>query len=419
VGNALERGDGIGPYGDRLVNACSLEVVLPTGECIRTGFDRFEGAKVGKINRWGLGPYLDGLFSQSNFGIVTQMTFWLMAKPNYFQPFLLTIKDMDSLRSAIENLRFLQSQGVIKGNSVAIWNAYKMLASERQYPWEVMEGRTPLGPEKIQELDSPWKKSEWVGVGALYCATRQHARADRRIVKKLLRRHVDRLVFINNENAKLAGWLQRPLKWLTGVDVSEVLQTVYHESIFLGFPTTRSTRSTYWRKKTPPPPDMNPNRDRCGVLWLCPVVPFDSKHLSRAIESIMQTGVNYDFEPHIAFIFPSERAVYLFPSIVYDRDVPGEDRRAMSCHDEMFEAMAELGFLPYRLGIHSMTSMSDNGNGYDRLAASIKHLLDPENIFSPGRYVFCSDPHTVTFPLHFAEDEQRRKAELRMGCTEK
>ena len=45
VGNALERGDGSGPYGDRLQHACALEVVLPTGEVVHTGHDRFEGAR--------------------------------------------------------------------------------------------------------------------------------------------------------------------------------------------------------------------------------------------------------------------------------------------------------------------------------------------------------------------------------------
>src|SRR5262249_24036221 len=36
VGNALERGHGFGPYGDRFAYVCGLEVVLPTGDCIHT-----------------------------------------------------------------------------------------------------------------------------------------------------------------------------------------------------------------------------------------------------------------------------------------------------------------------------------------------------------------------------------------------
>ncbi|ENT7183939.1 hypothetical protein ACE66B_001161 [Campylobacter coli] len=32
----------------------------------------------------GYGSYVDGLFSQSNFGIVTKMGFWMMPKPEHY-----------------------------------------------------------------------------------------------------------------------------------------------------------------------------------------------------------------------------------------------------------------------------------------------------------------------------------------------
>src|SRR5580692_7725014 len=53
IGNALERGDGAGPLGDRMAHTCALEVVLPTGEVVHTGHDRFEGARVAPLFRWG------------------------------------------------------------------------------------------------------------------------------------------------------------------------------------------------------------------------------------------------------------------------------------------------------------------------------------------------------------------------------
>lgn len=388
VGNALERGDGIGPYGERIAHACAMEVVLPNGECIHTGFERFSGAKVSKISRWGLGPYLDGLFSQSNLGIVTQMTFWLMALPRCFQSFLLTVKDKNRLQDLVNNLRRLQAQGVIRSNSVALWNAHKMIASEQQYPWEQTGGRTHLSLEQLKGLKSPWGKSEWIGVGGLYSASKQHAGADRRLIKKTLQGQVERLVFLDQRKSRLIQWAQRPLQWVTGIDVSEVLRTLYHESVFLGFPTARSTKSTYWRKKISLPKDMDPDRDRCGVVWLCPVVPFDGKHVNKAVDIVTKIANEHFFEPHIAFIFPSERAIYMFPSIVYDREVPGDDERAMACHDRMFEAMIAKGYFPYRLGIQSMNSLPAPNDGYDSLVARIKNLLDPGNILSPGRYKF-------------------------------
>src|SRR4030095_17003422 len=73
IGNTMERGFGHTPMGDHCNNVCAFEVVLPTGECVQTGFGRFAEAKAGALGRWGLGPSLDGLFSQSNLGLVTSL----------------------------------------------------------------------------------------------------------------------------------------------------------------------------------------------------------------------------------------------------------------------------------------------------------------------------------------------------------
>ena len=392
IGNALERGDGIGPMGDRFSHSCDMKIVLPSGECIQTGYTRFSESKVGKLTRWGIGPHLDGLFSQSNFGVVTRMSFWLQARPDRFQSVLFTVRNMSHLNLVIDNLNQLQAQGVIKANSVAVWNVHKMIASDRQYPWGLTGGHTPLSLEKIKQIKSPWGKSEWVGVGGIYSPSKRHATADRKVIKKMLRPYTDRLFFINETKARIIDWLDRPLKRLTGSNLKDTVNALYHQSIFLGFPTEKSTRSTYWRKKISVPDIMDPDKDRCGVLWLCPVVPFMSSHLSRAIKIATEIAAEFGFEPQVAFIFPSERAVYMFPSIVYDRDIQGEDEKAIACHDKMLNALISAGYYPYRLGIQSMTALSGKESHYDELVGRIKHLLDPNNILSPGRYEFHTPP---------------------------
>src|SRR6202041_221828 len=70
IGNTMERGFGHTPYGDHASKVCGLEVVLPNGEVIETGSARFPDSLSGPIYRWGVGPSLDGLFLQSNLGVV-------------------------------------------------------------------------------------------------------------------------------------------------------------------------------------------------------------------------------------------------------------------------------------------------------------------------------------------------------------
>ena len=57
---------------------CGLEVVLANGEVLRTGMGAMPNSEVWHQYKYGFGPLVDGLFSQSNFGIVTRMGLWLM-----------------------------------------------------------------------------------------------------------------------------------------------------------------------------------------------------------------------------------------------------------------------------------------------------------------------------------------------------
>ncbi len=151
IGNILERGVGFGLYGERFNHVCGLEVVLPTGECVHTGFGRFASATAAEVCRWGVGPFLDGLFSQSNLGIVTRMTLWLAPRPRHFQVALCWLDDESRLPALVDGLQTLRMEGTLQG-TFALWNDYRTCAVVGQYPWQETEGRTPLPAEVRDRL---------------------------------------------------------------------------------------------------------------------------------------------------------------------------------------------------------------------------------------------------------------------------
>src|SRR6516164_3863743 len=83
IGNALDGGGGwtASPFRDHFGAHCGMEVVLASGEVVRTGMGALPNSKSWQHNRWGYGPWVDGLFRQSNFGVVTKMGFYLMPRP--------------------------------------------------------------------------------------------------------------------------------------------------------------------------------------------------------------------------------------------------------------------------------------------------------------------------------------------------
>jgi 4-cresol dehydrogenase (hydroxylating) len=119
-----ERGFGHTPYGDHFDHSFGIEVVLPDGSVIDTGFARFTGAKAAPLHRAGLGPILDGLFSQSNLGVVTRMTIWLMPAPEDFEAYYFRCEKSEGLPAIVDALRPLRLDGTIRIAS-HIANDYK------------------------------------------------------------------------------------------------------------------------------------------------------------------------------------------------------------------------------------------------------------------------------------------------------
>lgn len=56
LGNTLDRGVGYTPYGDHWAVHSGLEVVLPTGEIVRTGMGALPGSTTWQTFQYGFGP---------------------------------------------------------------------------------------------------------------------------------------------------------------------------------------------------------------------------------------------------------------------------------------------------------------------------------------------------------------------------
>lgn len=385
IGNIAERGFGHTPYGDHFANVGGMEVVLPQGDCIHTGFGRFSNAQAKGVYRWGIGAYVDGIFTQSNLGIITQLTLWLMPAPEYFQSFYFSVENHEQLEKAIDLLRPLRLDGTIN-SAMHIANDYKVLGAIQPYPWQATDNKTPLNKDILKKLGKSWDFGAWNGSGALY-GTKAEVALARKKIKKQLRGKVKKLRFLDDNLLKIAELLQKPYYWVTRVNLPEmlkILKPIYNMT--KGIPTDAMVSSVYWRKKDGIPDTMNPEMDNCGLMWCAPIAPTSGKHamaLWSIIESVFE---HYSFEPAVTITLLTERTMDCVIAISYDRSIEGEDQRAKSCHDELLKKLTDTGYYPYRLGIQSMQGLPKAEISYEEFITSIKTSLDPQNILSPGRY---------------------------------
>jgi 4-cresol dehydrogenase (hydroxylating) flavoprotein subunit len=396
IGNTMERGFGHTPMGDHCNNVCAFEVVLPTGECVQTGYGRFAQAKAGALGRWGLGPSLDGLFSQSSLGIVTRLSVWLMPEPESFEAFFFVCNDEAGLGPIIDALRPLRLNGTLR-SVVHIGNDYKILTGTGQFPWADTQGETPLGPDVLKRLRKQLHIGAWSGSGGLY-GTRAHVKDAKTQIRRALRGKVDRLQFVDDRLLRVMTRFATPFRVVTRWDISKtlkVLKPVY--GLLKGIPTDAPLASAYWRKKTPVPKQMDPDRDGCGLLWCSPVFPNTGDHATAVAQLATTVLLKHGFEPQMSISLETERSAICVTTISYDREAAGEDKRAHDCYRALTEQLLERGYPPYRLNVSAM-QYSDTDSSYAEAVRRIKAVLDPNSILAPGRYqpAASSDPAAPT-----------------------
>ena len=162
-----------------------------------------------------------------------------------------------------------------------------------------------------------------------------------------------------------------------------------------GIPTDQPLASTYWRKRSPVPADMNPDRDGCGLIWCSPIAPNDGDHARRLTALASELMLSHGFEPIISLTVLTERTLSCIITVAFDRETPGEDDRAMTCYRDLLGSLAESGYYSYRLSVAAMPGAEAVGSYMETLRA-IKDMLDPNGILAiacppapgmPGRYV--------------------------------
>jgi 4-cresol dehydrogenase (hydroxylating) len=119
IGNALDGGGGwtAYPFRDHFGAHCGMEVVLGDGEIVRTGMGAAPNSKTWQQNKWGYGPWVDGLFRQGNMGIVTKMGFWLMPRPEaYINGTVSVFNDRDII-PLMDTLNLIENEHVVNGST--------------------------------------------------------------------------------------------------------------------------------------------------------------------------------------------------------------------------------------------------------------------------------------------------------------
>lgn len=350
TGNTLDRGIGYTPYGEHFLNACGMEVVLANGEVLRTGMGSLPQSNTWQVFKWGYGPYLDGIFTQSNYGIVTKFGFWLQPAPPVYKPFLIQYQDEEDVVEIVEIMRPLRLNGVIPNSGVIAHALYEApLKAKRS---DYVSGPGSISDEGVRRLVKDHNMGIWNVTAALY-GTKEQVDVNWNIVTK---------AFGKSGKAK----------FLTEEEAGNDPQFAYRAALMRGGMDLREFNLYNWRGGG-------------GSLWFAPVAQARGSEtlnqMALAKRILTKYGLDYTGEFVVGM-----RDMHHILDMLYDRTDPEMTKAAYQCFDELITEFSSRGYGSYRTNTAFMDKVADTFGPVQRsVNRTLKKALDPNGILAPGK----------------------------------
>lgn len=358
VGNALERGYGYTAHGDHQQFVCGMEVVLPTGEVIRTGMGALPGSETWALYRGGFGPGLEGLFLQSNLGIVTKMGVWLMPRPEEFAACRLSIRSEEQLPQLVDVIRELKLDGTIDGvvnaaNAVGV--AAGMAPRERWY-----DGDGVVPDDVVDVIASDLGLGRWNVKCALYGSA---AMLDLKLGR--LREAIE----------AIPGGTVTLNRYPGDIPAADIAPMDHFAA---GIPGMLLADGVRWRANVP----------TGAHIGLCPVSPLTGAHVA-AVSRIMREHIEAAGFDYIGGWLATERHAVNVLMIFFDAADVTESRKVAQAFAELVPLLAARGYGEYRAHLEFMDLVADqftwNDGALREFTRTLKDAVDPRGILAPGK----------------------------------
>ena len=381
IGNALERGMGytVAQYRDHFSAHCGMEVVLPAGDVMRTGMGAMPGAQTWQQFKAGFGPWVDGLFSQSNFGVVTKMGFWLLPQPEAFGVGTVTVPRYRDLIPLVDTINRLEASHIIQGSisfscpvaGTSLAGSPTAMVPKQQDPEIAAVLNDPKGfsPERLDELGQRKKIPFWSCDFNFY--------GPPKLIKAQWSCAADAFAAIPGVVCGLGDILDLPLKQ-TQIDA-------LHDTVFFGIPTMRTFSIG---------PLTGTDFDGApvvGHVYFSPIIPRTGEAIIAA-NAVLGKIVRAHGLPVTPIGFPNaafERSFLFVVGLPVTHNAEA-NQKIRGIFKELIKAAAEQGWGEYRTTPayydEIMDTYSFNNHALRRFHETLKDAVDPNGIMSAGRY---------------------------------
>lgn len=397
VGNAIERGYGITPHSEHYNAVNAIKGFWANGRAFQSAIYELDQSKdkfVDKTFKWGVGPHLDALFTQSSFGVVTEMTIRLAPRSAAFSSFFIQLKEDDILDRAVPIIRRVlrEYEGIV--GSINLMDKRRVLAMFADNP-NGRDQHKVMSENDVARLAQKHNIPSWTIVGSIY-GSKGVVKVVQKEISNIFKALPSKQVFSNSILVRSGKFiiynfpefifrLVPPLHMLR----EQLKSFDLGNEIMLGKPNKVALKLPYWRHKNSnilANGNLSPGKDNCGLLWYAPIITMKAESMKEFSQLVRDICPKYNIEPFITFTNLKHDCVDSTIPIVFDRENHQAVLDAHNCLKELVAQGVKKGFIPYRLNIDQQQTLLDKNSDFWQTSNQLKTVLDPNRILSPGRY---------------------------------
>jgi len=305
--------------------------MLADGDVVRTGQFAISKSDSAHLSKFTFGPSIEGLFLQSNLGVVTKLGIWVFPQPEAYMACSFDVPDIEDIEDFVNVFGEFRRNGLLR-DTVYVNNIIEKSSAIKRV--DLWDGPGPIPEWRVKEIQKQFDFGYWNATFGLYghelVIKAQYEQVKKIVAEKLPKGRLQGKLFVGKDGKGLeAASVEGP-----------------YGAIFVGVPSLWSLPMVGYRLP----------KDGSGIgahADYSSIIPSAGKKVLDWVKTAKAVCEEHGFDLFCDF-FMHERHLIFVTMMLFDKSNADHRKTVDAIFQSLFEEGKKRGFSKYRSHVNHM-----------------------------------------------------------------